>query len=42
MLLRSEKDKFLQEEVPALARRMKLLGVSAEELLAALDEAQPG
>lgn len=37
MLLRSEKDKFLQEEVPALAKRMKLLGVNAEELQAALE-----
>jgi GntR family transcriptional regulator len=36
MLLRSEKDKFLGEEVPALGKRMKLLGVTVEELLAAL------
>ena len=36
MLLRSEKDRFLQEELPALVRRIKLLGVSAE-LLAALE-----
>jgi GntR family transcriptional regulator len=37
MLLRNEKDKFLQEELSALSKRMKLLGVSRAELLAALD-----
>ena len=41
MLLRSEKDKFLQQEMPALVKRMKLLGVSREELLAALDSTDP-
>jgi GntR family transcriptional regulator len=36
MLLRSEKDKFLGEEAPAFGKRMKLLGVTVEELLAAV------
>lgn len=37
MLLRREKEKFLSEELPEVIKRMKRLGFSREELLAALD-----
>jgi GntR family transcriptional regulator len=39
MLLRSEKEKFLQEELPELLKRIKQLGISHRELLAALENA---
>ena len=39
MLLRSEKEKFLQEELPVVLKRMKQLGIGHGELLAALTDA---
>lgn len=38
MLLRSEKEKFLQEELPELRKRIEQLGIGRAELLAALAE----
>ena len=42
MLLRSEKEKFLQEEVPELVKRIKQLGISHEDLVAALERVDGG
>jgi GntR family transcriptional regulator len=42
MLLSSEKEKFLQEELPEVVKRMKQLGISRRELLAALEDAHSG
>ncbi len=39
MLLRSEKEKFLQEELPEVLKRMKQLGIRHDDLLAALKDA---
>jgi GntR family transcriptional regulator len=37
-----EKEKFIQTELPALAKRMEDLGISANELLAALTSLREG